>query len=162
VKLLTEAVRRRFRDFPRVLGARAVVPALLAAAAGLALLLGGCGKVEQWYGAALYLDHCARCHGSGGEGQDLRRPYGSIAPDQEGWIAPALNGRGHCFLHTRKQLFSIIRDGSPFPGTPMLGSKGELSDAQVEALIAYTVSLWDRNTREQYELREEEYRKLGQ
>ena len=134
------------------------------AAAGLTLLalLGGCGKAEEWYGAALYLDHCALCHGSSGRGQDLRRPYGSIAPDQEGWIAPALNSQGHCFLHNRKQIFSIIRDGSPFPGTPMYGVKGQLSDSQIQALVAYIVSLWDRNTREQYEQREREYEKLMQ
>jgi len=132
---------------------------MLLPAAGLALLLlaSGCHKARQLQGAMLYSEHCAACHGSAGRGQDPRRPYGSIAPDQEGWIAPALDSRGHCFQHTRKELFTIIRDGSPFPGTPMAGFKGKLSDAQIQSLIDYIVSLWDRNTRGQYERRQERY-----
>lgn len=110
----------------------------------------------------MYQIHCAVCHGSEGQGQNPARPYGSIAPEQEGWIAPALNTRGHCFLHSRQQLFSIIRDGSPFPGTPMVGFKDKLTDDQIRALISYLESLWDRNTRREYEAREllyEQYRR---
>jgi mono/diheme cytochrome c family protein len=117
--------------------------------------LAGCERMELARGSAVYDQHCAVCHGSAGRGQNPARPYGSIAPEQEGWIAPALDTRGHCFLHTRAQLFSIIRDGSPFPGTPMLGFKDKLTDNEIRAVIAYLVSLWDRNTRREYESREQ-------
>ncbi len=118
-------------------------------------LLAGCDRVDVLRGSAAYSTHCAVCHGLDGRGQNAARPYGSIAPEQEGWIAPALDTRGHCFLHTRAQLFSIIHDGSPFPGTPMVGFKDKLSDSQIRALIVYLVSLWDANTRREYEAREE-------
>jgi mono/diheme cytochrome c family protein len=123
-------------------------------------LLGGCQKFEEFRGASIYAAQCANCHGQEGRGQNPARPYGSIAPEQEGWIAPALDGQGHCFLHTRNQLFSIIRDGSTFPGTTMVGFKDKLSDGQIRALIAYIESLWNRNTRREFDLREKMYEQM--
>jgi len=140
---------RRFRQ------ARATAAALgliLAAA-----LLAGCHERDVARGAALYTEHCATCHGPNGRGQNPARPWGSLVPEQEGWIAPALDMRGHCYVHPRRQLFSIIRDGSPFKGTTMLAFKSKLSDNQILALVAYLETLWDKNTRREYEEREKLY-----
>lgn len=134
--------------------ARALLMAALISAVSISMLLGGCERIEAFRGSLVYDEHCVKCHGAEGRGQNPARPYGSIAPEQEGWIAPALDGRGHCYLHTRDQLFSIIRDGSPFPGTPMLSFKDRLDDGQIRAVTAYLISLWDRNTRREYESRE--------
>jgi len=121
------------------------------------MLLGGCKEQEAARGAALYTVHCAACHGANGQGQNPARPWGSLAPEQEGWIAPALDMRGHCYVHPRKQLFSLIRDGSPFPGTTMVGFKAKLSDEQIRWIVSYLESLWDRRTRKEYEDREKLY-----
>ncbi len=133
--------------------------ALIAGALSVGLLA-GCERIDVARGAAAYETHCVVCHGREGRGLNAARPYGSIAPEQEGWIAPALDTRGHCYLHTRAQLFSIIRDGSPFPGSPMIPFKGKLTDGQIRALIAYLVSLWDVNTRREYEAREQLFEQM--
>lgn len=127
-------------------------PLLLAA-----LFLAGCHEREVAQGAALYVEHCETCHGPNGRGQNPFRPWGSLAPEQEGWIAPALDMRGHCFVHPRSQLISIIRDGSPFPKSTMVGFKAKLSDRQILALISYMETLWDPNTRREYDERERAY-----
>src|SRR5690349_14947239 len=113
---------------------RARALALLLPLLGLAA---GCERIQVAQGEKLYSQSCASCHGVDGVGQNPARPYGSIVPEKEGWIAPALDGRGHCFQHSRQQIFEIIRDGSPFPGTPMVGFKDKLTDGEVKALVAY-------------------------
>jgi len=134
--------------------------ALVLPAALLVAWLGGCERVESFRGSLLYDRHCVVCHGPGGRGQNPARPYGSIAPEVEGWIAPALDGRGHCFLHTRSEITAIVRDGSPFPGTPMVGYKGRLTDEEIGRIVTYLISLWERNTRREYERRETELERL--
>ena len=153
--------RRHPADPPLGPAAGAAPHRALIAGALLMGLLGGCAQLDQARGASLFEIHCAVCHGSAGRGQNPARPYGSIAPEQEGWIAPALNARGHCYLHSRKQLLSIIRDGSPFPDTPMVGFKAKLTDAHIRAVISYLESLWDENTRRAYDEREKQYEKFS-
>ncbi|HEX7926104.1 MAG TPA: cytochrome c [bacterium] len=140
-------------------GSRAWALALLLPLLGLAA---GCERIQVAQGARVYSQYCVSCHGAEGVGQNPARPYGSIVPEKEGWIAPALDGRGHCYQHSRQQIFEIIRDGSPFLGTPMVGFKDKLSDSDVNALVAYIISLWDENMRREYEARERLYKLFKQ
>jgi mono/diheme cytochrome c family protein len=140
---------------------RIQAPVLLTLAALCVLALAGCEFTEVSRGKALYTQHCAICHGPNGRGQNPARPWGSLAPEQEGWIAPALDMRGHCYVHPRRQLLSIIRDGSTFKGTTMIGFKDKMDDDQIRALIAYLETLWDKNTRREYESREKQYAAPG-
>ena len=131
----------------------------LCAAACAALLacisaLGGCHGRDAQRGAALYSENCASCHGADGRGQNPARPQGSIAPEQEGWIAPALDMRGHCYQHPRKELIGMIRNGSALQGSTMVGFKSKLSDEQIGAVVTYLETLWDLGIRKQYQARD--------
>jgi mono/diheme cytochrome c family protein len=126
---------------------------LLALALGAALGAAGCHPRPSTDGEALYADLCASCHGPRGRGQNLARPGGSLAPEQEGWIAPALDQRGHCFAHSRAQLIAIVRDGSAQKGSTMLAFRDKLSDEQIGAVVSYLETLWDGPTRRQYAAR---------
>ena len=117
-----------------------VAPALLALAFGAA----GCERTEAARGAVLYSQHCARCHGAEGVGQNPARPWGSLDPAQEGFVAPSLDGRGHCWEHTREELAAIIRRGGSVPGSPMLPAPPELSRGDIDALLDYVGTLWPR------------------
>lgn len=126
----------------------------LLAVAGLAAVgLAGYHGAEPRSGEALYSEHCASCHGPQGRGQNLARPGGSLAPEQEGWIAPALDMRGHCFAHSRAQLIALIRGGSAQKGSTMLPFKDRLSDEEIGTIVSYLETLWDASTRSQYEAR---------
>jgi mono/diheme cytochrome c family protein len=126
----------------------------LAAGGLLAVLgLGGCHDREPAGGLALYTEHCALCHGTRGRGQNPTRPGGSLAPELEGWIAPALDMRGHCFVHSRAQLIAIIRDGSSQKGSTMLAFKDRLTEEDIGEIVSYLETLWDPATRGQYEAR---------
>jgi mono/diheme cytochrome c family protein len=113
------------------------------------VLPAGCQSREVRQGQALYASQCARCHGEEGVGQDPRRPFGGIDPAL-GPIAPALNGRGHCWYHPPGELFQIVKDGSSVPGSPMPAWGDRLSDTQIRAVIAYLHSLWPRYIQRQY------------
>ena len=134
---------------------RRLARALILFATPAVLLLGGCHNREVAQGAAVYSANCATCHGANGRGQNPVRPWGSIAPEQEGWIAPALDNRGHCYQHTRSELVAIIRDGSKEKGSPMVGFKGRLSDQQIDSVVTYLETLWDRPTRNLFRSRED-------
>ena len=135
----------------------ALVPAI---AAGL--LCSACRSENEKRGAALYGTLCSSCHGPEGVGQSPARPCGAIDPQQEGFIAPALNGRGHCADHPRREVFAIVKEGSIIPGSPMKGFREKLSDSDIAAIQTYLESLWDRPTRKLYEQRETELRRLVQ
>ena len=51
--------------------------ALAATAATLGAMIGACASAISYDGQALYLDHCANCHGTYGEGD------GAVTPDLE-------------------------------------------------------------------------------
>jgi len=80
-------------------------------------------------GRALFLEHCALCHGERGDGQGLRR--GSLS-------RPPANFRGPLFDPDPEQVRRSIRDGiagSDMPGWQRLG------DAGVNDLTSYVLSI---------------------
>jgi mono/diheme cytochrome c family protein len=100
-------------------------------------------------GAALYTAMCTGCHGARAEGEDPLSPMGGMKPNGE-ILAPALNGFGHAWHHQPPELASVIKRGSPRPGTRMVGWEGRLSDSDVRSLIAYLYSLWPRAIQQRY------------
>lgn len=122
------------------------------------LLLGGCGQERsgneaqvrqpdtgRWYteqqvqaGAPVFSAHCAVCHGGRAEaGEDWRQrgPDGRFPP-------PPLNGTAHAWHHPLFELRAIIRDGSD-PDVGDMPAWGQvLSEAEIDAVIAWFQSLW--------------------
>jgi mono/diheme cytochrome c family protein len=136
---------------PRTLCTLACAHALLVGA-----LLAGChmavvsDPAQVTQGRALFAQLCARCHGAQAVGQDPLHPFGS-ADRKVGFVAPALNGRGHASLHAPRELFALIKDGGSIPGSPMPAWGAQLSDAQITAVIAYLYGLWPPGIRRPYE-----------
>ena len=124
----------------------------------LLLLLAACerpwtpGSTQVARGSALFAVHCAKCHGSAGVGQDPSDPFGSADPVR-GFVAPALDGQGHCADHAPGELLTLIERGSPVAGSPMVGLANRLEPAEMKAIIAYLYRLWPRPIQRLYEQR---------
>lgn len=94
-------------------------------------------------GQALYLRHCAKCHGENLQGEAdwrTRRPNGELP-------APPHDASGHTWHHTDEQLFGIVKHGMaryapPDAKTNMPAFVGVLSDAEIRAVLAYIQSVW--------------------
>lgn len=84
-------------------------------------------------GKTLYVEKCAVCHGSSGQGefQWRYRPLG----------APALDSSGRAWHHEDAQLLSMILD-KPVPDSRMPPWREVLSQEDALDLIAYIKSLW--------------------
>ncbi|SHI35515.1 c-type cytochrome [Wenxinia saemankumensis] len=99
-------------------------------------------------GRALYEAHCASCHGAQLEGQpDWRRPLPSGRLP-----APPHDACGHTWHHPDRILFRIVREGTAaIVGggyeSDMPGFGGILSDAEIEAVLAYIKSTWPERER---------------
>ncbi|MFA9432696.1 c-type cytochrome [Egicoccus sp. AB-alg2] len=109
-------------------------------------------RVDEFYeqdvaaGRALFAEACASCHGTNLEGGSAPHPN----PDIEApWPAPALNN-----IVARYEGSEIVDDVAGFilmtlengrPGTPMpafgVGEGGQYSDQQLQALLAYILSV---------------------
>ena len=79
-------------------------------------------------GRALYLEHCAICHGERSDGRGVRRSSLSASPANfrdPSWASRTTPQRTH----------RIIRDG--IPGTPMPAWKAALNDGAIWDLTAY-------------------------
>lgn len=99
-------------------------------------------------GAAVYAEACASCHGAKLEGQ----------PD---WRSPGLDGRlrapphdatGHTWHHPDIVLFRIVKEGTAAVvgggyESDMPGFGGDLSDAEIRAVLAYIKSTWPERER---------------
>ncbi|MCB0036877.1 MAG: c-type cytochrome [Anaerolineales bacterium] len=81
-------------------------------------------------GEAIFIETCAACHGSEGEGN----------------VGPALNGSMHAWHHIDSQLRLIIRDG--IEGTAMVGHKDHLSNEEIDAVISYIKVWWTPEQRQ--------------
>lgn len=102
-------------------------------------------QTGRWYsaeqvvqGAPVYARECAACHGVQAEGAEnwFRR-----LPDGR-WPAPALNGTAHAWHHPLWQLREQIREGSDPAHGDMPAFAGTLSEAEIDAVIAWFQSHW--------------------
>lgn len=136
-----------------------IVGAALIAAAGAAALFyfnSDMAKAERTFispsdpavvaqGKKLYAQHCAACHGANLEGQPewrKRMPNGRLP-------APPHDESGHTWHHPDGMLVDIVKNGL-VPGRtapegyqsdmPAFGK--QLSEADVEAVLAYIKSVW--------------------
>jgi mono/diheme cytochrome c family protein len=99
-------------------------------------------------GQALYLEHCASCHGANLEGQPdwMRRlPNGRLP-------APPHDETGHTWHHSDEQLLVIVRDGlatiAPGYETDMPAFGPKLDDREIMAILGYIKQTWPDRERE--------------
>ncbi len=90
-------------------------------------------------GRAVYLEHCAYCHGANREGQG--------AEARNGLAAPALDQTGQAPKQSDRFLFEITKyGGQPFakPGakSQMPGYEFTLRDPQIWAALAFLKNRW--------------------
>ena len=122
--------------------------------AGLLLLalLAGCtenseseplGAGADSGGEALYVQHCAACHGVQGEGQPNWR-----LPDANGvYPAPPHDSTGHTWHHPDDLLLQIIAQGGSRPTSYMPGFAEQLTPAEMEAVLEYVKTFWGAQER---------------
>jgi len=92
-------------------------------------------------GKTVYKNHCLQCHGVNGVGNANWR----IKKADGFWLPPPLNGTAHTWHHPKKWLFDRIKNGSPEGKGEMPALKDKLSDAEINAVIAWMQSLWPDN-----------------
>lgn len=139
---------------------------VLALGAGLA----GCGEpapladpgnaAQVELGAKVYAQYCASCHGARLEGQPewrKRLPNGRMP-------APPHDDSGHTWHHPDEVLFRITKIGVVGSYVPkgyesdMPGFRGQLSDEEIWASLAYIKSHWSKQA---MQAREEMLRNAG-
>ena len=103
------------------------------------------GPVSRWYqaqqverGAEVFRQNCAACHGANAEGAPNWQKPG---PDGK-YPAPPLNGTAHAWHHPIASLKDTIRNGTARLGGSMPPWKEKLSEADIEAAIAWFQSHW--------------------
>ncbi|GIX09304.1 cytochrome c [Elioraea sp.] len=116
--------------------------ARVAVALALALAAGDALARDLVRGQAVYVEHCAACHGARLEGQpdwQVRGPDGLLP-------APPHDASGHTWHHGDDTLLRIVRDGMAalVPGyrTTMPAFAGVLSDAEIRDVLAWIRSTW--------------------
>lgn len=105
-------------------------------------------------GRAIYMQHCASCHGANAQGAhdwQERDAHGELP-------APPHNAEGHTWRHSDAMLYEMVTKGwrDPFNKTKRLtmpAFAAALSPEQVRAVIAYLKTLW---TPEQLRFQSEE------
>ncbi|MGH2542192.1 MAG: c-type cytochrome [Ardenticatenaceae bacterium] len=111
------------------------------------VLLTGCGAKNDEQvvrGKALYEANCASCHGIEGEGAPNWQQ-----PDATGaFPAPPHDGSGHTWHHPDQQLLQIIAEGGPLSGSQMPPFGDELTQEEMEAILAYIKTFWSPEQRE--------------
>jgi len=90
---------------------------------------------DQAAGEALYVEHCAQCHGENGDGQGMMADLLHPRPRDfsRGIYKIRLTPQGE--LPTDDDLFRIIASG--MPGTSMPAWRGPLSETQIWQLVAH-------------------------
>jgi len=101
--------------------------------------------VSRWYqaqqvarGAEVFRQNCAACHGANAEGAPNWQNPG---PDGK-YPPPPLNGTAHAWHHPIASLKDTIRHGTARIGGSMPPWKDKLTDADIEAAIAWFQSHW--------------------
>jgi high-affinity iron transporter len=122
MSLVSSACKGRDGDLPRRYRDLAVPESRLASPPGRA------------HGRALYLQHCALCHGEGADGRGVRR---------EGLTSPPRDFTDASWRRrtSPRRVFFTIREGSR--GTPM-PAWGILDDSEIWDLTAYLLSAGER------------------
>ncbi len=134
---------------------------------GALLLFAGLATVDLWWpfdaknplasvspgevarGEALYRQYCMACHGEQAQGENPLAPQGGGKPGG-GYLAPALNARGHAHHHPPDVLFGYLRNGSPALDSPMRSFRDRLSEEDMHAVLGYLWSLWPESLRRNY------------
>jgi mono/diheme cytochrome c family protein len=112
----------------------------------LAALMSASPVVAQ-DGRALYVEHCASCHGAQLEGQPdwMERNADGLLP------APPHDATGHTWHHSDRQLVRIVRDGlatiAPGYRTSMQPFGSILDDSEIKAVLDYIKSTWPERER---------------
>lgn len=103
------------------------------------------GPVSRWYqaqqvtrGAEVFRQNCAACHGANAEGAPNWQKPGADGK----YPAPPLNGTAHAWHHPIASLQDTIRNGTARLGGSMPPWKDKLSEADIEAAIAWFQSHW--------------------
>ncbi|RWP31981.1 c-type cytochrome [Mesorhizobium sp.] len=104
-------------------------------------------------GEAVYVAHCASCHGKNLEGQP-----GWKAQDKDGFLpAPPHDESGHTWLHPDTLLFRITKLGVAEAAnlkdykTRMPAFGGILTDADIIAALSYIKSRWPDDMRRRHD-----------
>ncbi len=101
---------------------------------------------QRWYtkdqvqqGARVFAERCASCHGAAAQGlaEDWKKP----GPDGK-YPPPPLNGTAHAWHHPMAVLRRTIRNGGIPLGGVMPPFKDLLSDAEIDAAIAFFQDQW--------------------
>ncbi len=99
-------------------------------------------------GKALYEQSCAACHGVNGEGQP-----NWTTPDENGvYPAPPHTADGHTWHHPDSILLETIANGGSMPNSTMLAFGEQLTETEMEAILAYVKTFWGKKEREFQEL----------
>lgn len=108
------------------------------------LLLAACTSSEQsssadlGLGKIVYEANCAACHGTQGEGQPNWKQPG---PDGK-LLAPPHDSTGHTWHHPDGLLLEIIAQGGGSPNSNMPAYADILTQAEMEAALAYIKTFW--------------------
>jgi mono/diheme cytochrome c family protein len=100
-------------------------------------------------GRAIYEQHCASCHGVNAEGAPNWQER-----DARGELpAPPHNAEGHTWRHSDADLYEMVSKGwrDPFNKSKRLTMPafgGEMSPAQIRAVIGYLKTLWKPEQRQ--------------
>lgn len=101
------------------------------------------GSQSYELGQTVYNMQCATCHGANGEGQFPDAPLEKDLTGRYG--APPHDETGHTWHHDDDLLVQIIKEGGmgdPVNFYVMPALDSVLSDAEVEAVIAYIKTMW--------------------
>jgi mono/diheme cytochrome c family protein len=89
-------------------------------------------------GEALFNQNCAACHGARAQGAPRWQQAG---PDGK-YPAPPLDGSAHAWHHPLASLKDTIRNGTQQLGGSMPPWRDKLTEADIEAVIAWFQSTW--------------------
>ena len=112
-------------------------------------------------GAGLYIQHCAACHGTRGEGQPDWRERGADGR----LLAPPHDQSGHTWHHPDAQLFAITKYGlaklikQPDYQTNMPVYDGVLSDSEINAVLSWIKAQWPKEIQARHDQTNAQYQK---
>ncbi|SMN16654.1 Cytochrome c family protein [uncultured Candidatus Thioglobus sp.] len=101
-------------------------------------------------GQKVFLNNCVACHGK--EGQGLVKDWKKRQADGK-FPAPPVNGTAHAWHHSPTALMNTINNGGVKLGGWMPGFKGQLSDAEKQAVLDYIHDLWPEEIQKKYDAR---------